>query len=56
MPFTLLNRVINPLVRLLIHSPLHPLVSRRITLITFTGRLSGRRFTIRSGIGSPAHG
>jgi F420H(2)-dependent quinone reductase len=49
MPFTLLNRVINPLVRLLIRSPLHPLVSRRIALITFTGRRSGRRYTIPVG-------
>jgi hypothetical protein len=46
MPFRLLNEVINPLVRLLIRSPLHPLISQRIALITFTGRRSGRRYTI----------
>jgi F420H(2)-dependent quinone reductase len=49
MPFRLLNGFINPLVRLLIRSPLHPLVSRRIALITFTGRRSGRRYTIPVG-------
>ena len=47
--FAVLNRVINPLVRLLIRSPLHPLASRRLALISYTGRLSGRRYTIPVG-------
>jgi hypothetical protein len=49
MLFTLLNRIINPVVRLLIRSPLHRLVSQRIALITYTGRRSGRRYTIPVG-------
>jgi hypothetical protein len=35
--FAILNRAINPLVRLLIRSPLHWLASRRLALITYTG-------------------
>ena len=47
--FVLLNRVINPLVRWLIRSPLHGLASRRLALITYAGRRSGRRYTIPVG-------
>ena len=45
-PFALLNRTGNLFVRLLLRSPLHRLVSGRLALITFTGRLSGRSYTI----------
>lgn len=37
---------INPLVRPLLRSRLHPLLSRSVLLLTYTGRRSGRRFTI----------
>ena len=47
--FAILNRAINPLVRWLIRSPLHRLASRRLALITYTGRRSGRRYTIPVG-------
>jgi hypothetical protein len=47
--FVVLNRVINPLVRWLIRSPLHGLASWRIALITYTGRRSGDRYTIPVG-------
>jgi hypothetical protein len=47
--FTFLNRVVNPLVRWLIRSPLHRLASRRLALITYTGPRSGRRYTIPVG-------
>jgi hypothetical protein len=47
--FVFLNRAINPLVRWLIRSPLHGLASRRIALITYTGRRSGHRYTIPVG-------
>jgi len=47
--FAILNRAINPLLRLLIRSPLHWLASRRLALITYTGRRSGRRYTIPVG-------
>jgi hypothetical protein len=51
--FALLNRVINPLVRWLIRSPLHWLASRRLALITYTGRRSGRAYTIPVGYQLP---
>jgi F420H(2)-dependent quinone reductase len=40
------NRTGNRVVRLLLRSPLHLLASRNLTLITVTGRRSGRKFTI----------
>jgi hypothetical protein len=47
--FFLLNRVVNPLVRLVLRSPLHPVLSRRLALITVTGRRTEQRFTIPVG-------
>lgn len=47
--FVILNRAINPLVGWLIRSPLHWLASRRIALVTYPGRRSGRRYTIPVG-------
>jgi len=47
--FAVLNRAVNPLVRLVLRSPLHRLASRRLALITYTGRRSGRRYTIPVG-------
>jgi hypothetical protein len=47
--FAILNRAVNPLVRWLLRSRLHWLVSRRLTLISYTGRRSGRRYTIPVG-------
>jgi hypothetical protein len=44
-----LNRAVNPLVRLVLRSPLHRLASRRLALITYTGRRSGRLYTIPVG-------
>ena len=43
--FALWNRSGNRAVAVLLRSPLHPLVSGRLTLITVTGRRSGRRHT-----------
>jgi hypothetical protein len=37
--------LINPMMRILLRSPLHFLQSKSLMLITFTGRKSGRRFT-----------
>lgn len=51
--FAILNHAINPLVRWLMRSPLHWLASRRVALISYTGRRSGRRFTIRVGYEMP---
>jgi hypothetical protein len=44
-----LNRTGNPLIALILRSPLHPLVSRRLALITVTGRRSGRTYTFPLG-------
>jgi F420H(2)-dependent quinone reductase len=44
-PFALWNRSGNRLVALLLRSRLHPLVSRRLTLITVTGRRTGAEHT-----------
>jgi len=37
--------LINPVVRTLLRSPFHALMSDSVMLITFTGRRTGRRFT-----------
>jgi hypothetical protein len=47
--FTVLNRTVNPVLAWLLRSPLHGLASRRLALITFTGRSTGRRYTIPVG-------
>jgi hypothetical protein len=44
-PFAVFNKTANPLLRLVLASPLHRAVSRRLALITVTGRRSGRRYT-----------
>jgi hypothetical protein len=43
------SRTANPVVRLVLRSPLHGLLSRRTALITVTGRRSGREFTCPVG-------
>jgi deazaflavin-dependent oxidoreductase (nitroreductase family) len=48
-PFALLNRSGNLAVRAALRSPLHPLVSGRLALITVTGRRSGREYTFPVG-------
>jgi F420H(2)-dependent quinone reductase len=45
-PFALWNRSGNRVVRGLLRSPLHPLLSRQLALITVTGRRSGREYTL----------
>jgi hypothetical protein len=41
-----MNRVVNPPLRTILRSPLHRLASGRVGLITYTGRRSGREYTI----------
>jgi len=43
---TFLNHVANPVVRALLRSPLHALLSRSVMLITVIGRRSGRSYTL----------
>jgi deazaflavin-dependent oxidoreductase (nitroreductase family) len=40
---------LNPLVIRILRSPLHPLLSRGLLLLSYTGRQSGRRLTIPLG-------
>jgi F420H(2)-dependent quinone reductase len=44
--FRLLNHTVNPVLRALLRSPVHGLASGKIALITYTGRRSGREYTI----------
>jgi len=48
-PFAVFNRVGNPSIKALLRSPLHPLASRTLALITVTGRRSGREYTFPVG-------
>ena len=47
--FAVFNHTVNPLVRGLLRSPLHPLVRSWLLLITVTGRASGREHTFPVG-------
>src|SRR4051794_27805510 len=46
LPFKTLNRTVNPALRMVLRSPAHRLASGRFALITYTGRRSGREYTI----------
>ena len=48
-PFALWNRSGNHLVAALLRSPLHPLVSRHVALISVTGRRTGAEHTFPVG-------
>ena len=48
-PRFLFRYVLNPLFGLLLRSPLHAPLSKRLLLLTFTGRTSGKRYTIPVG-------
>jgi hypothetical protein len=41
-----MNRTVNPALKTILRSPMHGLASRRFALITYTGRRSGREYTI----------
>jgi hypothetical protein len=41
-----MNKILNPLIRLILNSPLHGLLSAGLLLITYRGRKSGREFTL----------
>jgi F420H(2)-dependent quinone reductase len=50
------NRVVNPLVRALLRSPAHRVMSRGVLLLTYTGRRSGRRYTLPVQYARADHG
>ncbi|MDX1621260.1 MAG: nitroreductase/quinone reductase family protein [Nitriliruptorales bacterium] len=45
-PFRLMNRTVNRLLKPLLRSPLHPIASDRVALLTYTGRKTGKEYTI----------
>ena len=45
-PFKAMNRTVNPALGALLRSPIHRLASGRLALVTYTGRRSGREYTI----------
>jgi hypothetical protein len=49
MSFAFVNRRLNPIVGWVLRSPAHRLLSRRLALITVTGRRSGRAYTFPVG-------
>jgi hypothetical protein len=48
-PFVVVNRLVNPVVRGVLRSPAHGLLSGHLALLTVTGRRSGRAFTFPVG-------
>jgi len=48
-PFVIVNRMVNPVVRGVLRSPAHRLLSGHLALLTVTGRRSGRAFTFPVG-------
>jgi len=42
-------RFANPVLKAVLRSPLHRLLSRKLMLLTVTGRKSGRRYTLPVG-------
>lgn len=49
-------RVVNPFMRGLLRSPLHRLLSGQLMLLEYTGRASGRRYSIPIGYFTWEHG
>ncbi len=41
-----MNHTVNPVLRAVLRSPVHKLASGHVALITYTGRRSGREYTI----------
>ncbi len=45
-PFLAMNRIVNPALGTILRSPIHRIVSGRVSLLTYTGHRSGREYTI----------
>ena len=48
-PPEIMYKVVNPIVKAILRSPLHRLFSKMLMVLTFTGRKSGRPYTIPVG-------
>jgi deazaflavin-dependent oxidoreductase (nitroreductase family) len=44
--FWLMNRLVNPVMRVLLRSPLHGLLSDSLLLLTYRGKKSGKQYTL----------
>jgi deazaflavin-dependent oxidoreductase (nitroreductase family) len=44
--FAIINTIVNPVIRFILRSPLHSLLDKNLVSITYTGRKSGRRFSL----------
>jgi deazaflavin-dependent oxidoreductase (nitroreductase family) len=44
-----MKHLVNPVVKAILRSPVHRIMSSRLALITLTGRRSGRRYTLPVG-------
>lgn len=55
LPKWVFKYVINPLMKTLLRSPLHGLVSGRLLLLTFTGRKTGKQYTTPVGYDQENH-
>ncbi|MGF1507448.1 MAG: nitroreductase/quinone reductase family protein [Anaerolineae bacterium] len=49
LPPWMFTYIVNPLMRLILRSPLHGMVSERLLLLTYTGHKSGKKYTIPVG-------
>lgn len=49
MPPPTILRVVNPILRALLRSPFHRLLSKKLALLTVTGRRTGRQYTVPIG-------
>ena len=45
-PMTFMNKFVNPLMRLILRSPVHGLMSASMLLITYHGRKTGREYSV----------
>jgi hypothetical protein len=55
-PFAVFNRTVNPALKAVLSSPLHPVLSRQLALITVTGRRTARRYSVSVGYRQEATG
>jgi hypothetical protein len=46
MKLWMMNRLVNPIVRMILRSPVHRLLSGSLAVMTYTGRKSGRRHSL----------
>jgi len=48
-PPEIMYKIVNPVIKAILRSPLHPLLSKMLMTLTFTGRKTGKQYTIPVG-------